>query len=49
MLKGFARDGVVDHWDKLKISEDDWSFQSLKKREYLKSKFMLSRPVSTLA
>ena len=49
MLKGFARDGVVDHWDKLKISEGDWSFQSPKKREDLKNKSTLSSPVSTLA
>lgn len=48
-MKGFAKDGVVDHWDKLKISEDDCNFQSPKKREDPRSKGTLNSLVSTLA
>ena len=47
MLGGCTKDGVVNQWGKLKISDDDWRFHSPKKSA-LKSKNLLSSPVSTL-
>ena len=47
MLEGYTKDGVVNQWGKLKISDDDWRFHSPKKSA-LKSKNLLSSPVSTL-
>ena len=48
MLGGCAKDGVLNQWGRLKISEDDWRFHSPKKQGDLKGKSMLSSPVSTL-
>ena len=49
MIKGYAGEGVVRQWDKLKISESDWSFHSPKKQGGLKNWSVLGSPVSTLA